>query len=208
MTIRSQPVITAARAQDAADLARLIDIAGEGIPAWLWGRAAGDGQTALDIGIARARREAGGFSYRNAHVARMGDGVAGMVLGYPIENAPEDDPDALPAPLAPFVALEKRSVGTWYVNALAVFPGDRDRGIGRALLGLAENRARHAGYDRVTLQVYQQNSGAVRLYEAMGYAEEARAAVRAHPCQPYYTGSVLLLSKATGRAGVSRRDRS
>ena len=47
----------------------------------------------------------------------------------------------------------------------------------------------------MSIQVYGQNSGAVRLYERMRYASTAHAAVRLHPCQPYYTGDVLLLVK-------------
>lgn len=151
-----------ARASDARALAQLIDTAGEGIPHWLWSQWCEGGQTPLDVGESRAQRETGGFSYTNAVVSLKDDEVVGMILSYPITEAPTDDPNTLPAPIAPFVALEAKSVGSWYVNAL----------------------------------VFEQNDGAYRLYRNIGYHAVEVSPVRAHPCQPYYTGDVVLLEKS------------
>ena len=74
--------IRPATPSDAADLARLIDRAGEGLPSWLWARAAKQGDSPLAEGTRRAAREDGGFSYRNAHVGEVGGHIAGMLLGY------------------------------------------------------------------------------------------------------------------------------
>lgn len=195
MNATDRSAIVPAIADDAEALAKLIDIAGEGIPSWLWRQSAAPDQSALDIGIERAQRETGGFSYKNAAITRVGPVVAGMLLGYPIEQAPEDDPDDLPAPIAPFVALEKQSVGTWYINALAVFPAHRGQGLGASLLDHSEMCATQAGLRDLSIQVYAQNHGAVRLYTRHGYRVVAKDPVREHPCQPYYTGDVLLLKK-------------
>ncbi len=189
-------MIRPANSDDALDLARLIDIAGEGIPSWLWAKSAGDNQSPLDVGVSRALRDSGGFSYRNAIVAERSDAVVGMALTYPIDAAPDDDLDDLPSPVAPFVALEAHSVGTWYVNALAVRTGARGAGIGATLLAEVEELARTAGYSVLSIQVYEQNTGAVRLYLRTGFEIVERAPVRSHPCQPYYTGDVLLLTKS------------
>ncbi len=195
MNIQTNRAIRQATALDAKPLAKLIDIAGEGIPNWLWSRACENDQTPLDVGADRARRSSGGFSFTNALVTEDRDLVTGMVLSYPIDTAPEDDPDALPAPIAPFVELEKHSVGTWYINALATFPGHRGRGLGSSLLAAAERLARENGKSTMSIQVYAQNTGAVRLYQRLGYDLKESAPVRLHPCQPYYTGEVLLLIK-------------
>ena len=176
-------------------MAKLIDIAGEGIPHWLWKRQCDDGQDPLEIGIERARRPKGGFSYVNALVAEDLGAPIGMILGYTIAEAPQDDPDDLPAPIAPFVELEKLSVGTWYVNALAVFAGQRGKGTGAHLMLAAEELAKANGSEAMSIQVYAQNTGAVRLYKRLGYKRLASAPARLHPCQPYYTGDVLLLTK-------------
>ncbi len=185
-----------ARRSDGEDLARLIDIAGEGIPSWLWAQSVEGDQTPLDVGTARARREQGGFSYKNAIVSEREGHVLGMVLSYPITSADESAAADLPAPIAPFVALEAKSVGTWYVNALAVRAGARGFGIGATLMAHAEKQARDAGFETVSIQVYGQNDGAVRLYRRLGYDVAAQSPVLNHPCQPYYTGDVLLLLKS------------
>ena len=184
-----------ARQADGEDLACLIDIAGEGIPSWLWAQDANTGQTPLEVGTARARREQGGFSYKNAVVAERAGHVLGMVLSYPISQAYERAPADLPAPLVPFAALEAKSVGTWYGNALAVRAGSRGVGSGAALIAHAQKQASDAGFDTISIQVYAQNTGAVRLYLRLGVEVAASTPVLSHPCQPYYTGDVLLLLK-------------
>ena len=196
MNAYSATQIRAAWRSDARQLAQLIDIAGEGIPSWLWTRACVEGQTPLEVGTERARRNSGGFSYTNALVAEHSGAVAGMVLSYAITAAPDEDPDTLPEPIAPFVALEKLSVNTWYINALAVFADHRNRKLGTQLMAAAEQQALSNGYDQMSIQVYGQNSGALRLYQSLGYRLAASDPVRHHPAPPYYTGDVLLLKKA------------
>lgn len=198
MNLQTLPGVRQAETSDAADLAKLIDIAGEGIPAWMWAQKCQTGETPLDVGAERARRETGGFSYKNALVAETGGHVRGMVVSYPIDEAPTADPEELPAPIVPFIELEAYSVGTWYVNALAVFAGERGAGIGGQLLGAAEAQAMASGYGVMSIQVYGQNTGAFRLYRRSGYDIAARSPVRLHPCHPYYTGDVLLLLKQLG----------
>ncbi len=195
MNIQSLPSIRQAQASDAENLAKLINLAGEGIPNWLWTRACVEGQTPLEVGTERAKRKSGGFSYTNAMMADRNGSPIGMVLSYAITQAPTEDPDDLPAPIAPFVALEKLSVDTWYINALAVFANGQNRGVGTKLLAAAEARARASGFDRMSIQVYAQNTGAVRLYKRFGYDQVASDPVRLHPCPPHYTGDVLLLMK-------------
>ena len=185
----------AANPGDAKALALHIDIAGEGIPSWLWAQSADDSQSPIDVGIDRARRDTGGFSYRTAFVVERAGQVLGMALSYPIDNAPDTDTSALPTPIVPFIELEAQSVGTWYVNALAARAGSRGVGVGSHLMADVEHRARKAGYGTLSIQVYAQNIGAVRLYQRLGFKTVGQAPVLQHPCQPYYTGDVLLLTK-------------
>ncbi len=72
MTLTIRP----ARITDASDLAVLVDIAGEGAPNYMWGLLAAPGQSTLEIGRERARREEGGFSYRNAIIAEINGEIA------------------------------------------------------------------------------------------------------------------------------------
>ena len=192
--------IRQAESSDAESLAKLINLAGECIPNWLWTRACVEGQTPLEIGIERAKRKSGGFSYKNALVAEASGTPIGMVLSYPITEAPTENPDDLPAPIAPFVALEKLSVNTWFINALAVFAEAQSQGVGSQLLAAAENLARTNGFNKMSIQVYAQNTGAVRLYARHGYKQVASDPVRLHPSPPFYTGDVLLLMKSLSDA--------
>lgn len=57
------------------------------------------------------------------------------------------------------------------VHDLAVLPELRGRGIGRALLAAAEERARARGCVKLTLEVLETNRGARRLYEAFGFRD-------------------------------------
>ncbi len=182
---------------DARALAKLTEIAGEGIAGHLWSQQAGPGEEPLDVGTARAQREDANFSYRNASVALCDGTVIGMVLAYPLpQPGPEDIAalDELPALLRPLVELEHLVPGSYYINALAVFDGHRDRGIGQALIGIAEQRARNAGCDSLSIMVFAENEGACRLYRRAGFAIADRRPIVAHACYPYST-EVLLMTR-------------
>src|SRR3990170_1423562 len=156
----STPLYRDARKDDARALAQLIEIAGEGIPTYLWTQQAGAGRTALDVGTERAAREDSNFSYRNAVVAHVDGKVAGMLLAYLLAAPSAEDLAALPhVPplLRPLVELEHRVPGSFYVNALAVFRPYRGHGIGGALLDIARQRARQVRCPRLSVQVFAEN---------------------------------------------------
>jgi ribosomal protein S18 acetylase RimI-like enzyme len=191
-----EPTIRAATPADARRLAVLIDQAGEGIPGWLWGRQAAAGQDALEIGAARAARDEGGFSYRNAWVAEVADGVAGMLLGYPPPDPYQGGSlDELPAVLRPLVELEALSPGSWYVNAVAVQPERRGGGIGSRLMALAMRQAVRSGCRQLSLVVAEDNRGAVALYRRLGYVATARRALVPWPGTDH-GGDWVLMTRA------------
>lgn len=57
------------------------------------------------------------------------------------------------------------------VHDLAVLPASRGRGIGRALLRAAEDRARRRGCCKLTLEVQDDNRRAYALYESFGFSD-------------------------------------
>lgn len=185
-----------ARPEDAPDLARLIDAAGEGLPKWLWSRAAEPGQSPETVGVERARRNTGGFSWRHACVLAHADAVIAILLDYRI-----DDPYALPdlsevpEPVQPLLHLESLVPGAWYINALAVDPGFRRKALGRTLMMIAEARARAAECARMALIVAEQNHNAVRLYDRLGYRELARRSIVPWPGCPH-AGDYLLMARS------------
>jgi ribosomal protein S18 acetylase RimI-like enzyme len=164
------PKFRAATKADAAALAVLVDIAGEGLPAHLWSTIRAPGQSILEMGRERAAREEGGFSYRNAIVAELDGEIAACLVGYCLDD-PYDLPDLddVPEVVQPLVKLEAKAPSSWYVNVLATFPEFRRRGLARKLLDLAETKAVEAGAPSLSVIIAGENERAIRLYASADY---------------------------------------
>ena len=159
-----------ARKADAKDLARLINMAGEGIPQYLWKNVVSGDQTPLEIGAQRAAREGGGFSYTNARVIRSDSSVIGMIIAYPLlEAEDEENISEYPEVVRPLVRLENEVIGSWYVNAIATSEASRGMGVATKLLYEAEQLARQNNIHRMSLIVASENDNARQLYQRLGY---------------------------------------
>ncbi len=164
-----------ATVHDVDAMVELVNFAGEGMPVYVWERLAEPGESAWDVGRERARREAGGFSYRNTIVREVDGEVVACLIGYPLADIPEPvDYAELSAMFVPLQELEDLAPGTWYVNVLATSPACRGRGYGRALLDIAVRLAQDTRRHGLSLIVADSNAGARRLYESAGYREMAR----------------------------------
>jgi ribosomal protein S18 acetylase RimI-like enzyme len=195
-----QPTFRPAIKADAASLAVLVDIAGEGMPAYMWSSLAAPGQSPVEVGRERAARETGGFSYRNAVVAEIGGEVAASLIGYLL-----DDPYDLEASLAetpeivrPLVRLEAKAPGSWYVNVLATFPEFRRKGIASRLLAIAEKKAGEERAPSLSVIVASWNENAARLYASAGYEVIARERALPFPGCPHTGDWVLMLRSLPG----------
>ena len=172
--IQPEPPFRQATPGDAPALAALVNLAGEGLPLYLWTSMAETGENAWDVGRSRALRETGSFSYRNATVAEVNGRVIAALIGYPLPDRPEPiDADRMPLMFVPLQELENLAPGTWYVNVLATFVEYRGRGYGSRLLGIAERLAAAAGRFGLSIIVSDANAGARRLYERCGCVEVA-----------------------------------
>jgi ribosomal protein S18 acetylase RimI-like enzyme len=60
------------------------------------------------------------------------------------------------------------------VDNVAVHPGHRGTGLGRALLELAEAEARRAGFDSIYLYTHEKMTENLALYAKLGYVEYER----------------------------------
>lgn len=197
----TMPTIRPARTSDAAALARLIDIAGEGIPSYFWTFSATGGLGPLDVGATRAARPTGGFSYRNAHVMDVAGAAVAMLLGYLQTEQDERVPvDELPRFVRPLLELEARTVDTWYLNALATLPEARGRGFAGQLLPLADRLAARAGADTVTLVVNSANAAAWCLYARHGFKERERRDVVPMPGRRPVDGAWVLMARRVDAA--------
>lgn len=159
--------------EDAASLAEFVNYAGHGMPLYLWSKFAKEGEDPWEIGRARAAREQGSFSWRNATVIEQDGECAGCLIGYAILENPEPIAPDMPAMFVPLQELENLAPATWYINVVGVHPRFRGLGLGSKLLALAEETARKAGLRATSLIVADSNRDARRLYLRHGMSERA-----------------------------------
>lgn len=159
-----------AQKSDAADLANLINIAGEGLPEYIWnGMREGD-ESAMDVGVRRAQREEGDFSYRKAKVIKENNIVVGFVIDYLLDDPyPLDDLHEYPDVVKPLVELESLAPGSWYVNGLATKTEYRKRGIASALLERSKQNAIDLGANSWSIIVSSENTRAKNIYLKSGF---------------------------------------
>ena len=165
-----KPPYRAATLDDTPAMAELVNIAGEGLPHYLWANMADEKISPWDIGQQRARRESGAFSYRNTVIHEVGSRVVAALIGYPLPVEPQVDRfDDLPQMFVPLQQLEDLVPATWYINALATYSEHRGKGYGTELLSIAGQLAAQQACRGLSLIVSDANSGALRLYERLGF---------------------------------------
>ena len=126
-------------------------------------------------------------SYELCRVALADGAVAGVLIGFPVRDAdrlarrfvrltlPRVPPWRWPATLrhlrAAGTLAPRPPLQAFYVDALAVDPRFRRRGVARRLLAEAEAQAARAGLRGVALDTGLANAPARALYAAYGFAE-------------------------------------
>ena len=189
----SDVVFRPARREESRTIAELYRISSDGVADYIWTGMAESGENILDVGARRYARENTDFSYQNVTVATVGHKVIGMMAAYamgPVEEpSTELDFDVDPV-LRPFQILEQPN--SYYVSGVAVFPAHRGSGIGGQFMQRAFNEARARRLPQVSLIVFEQNVGAKRLYDRLGFREAMREPVVPHPLI-HYAGDALLL---------------
>lgn len=182
---------TAAQIEHSRTIARLYSISSDGVADYIWTQLAEPGQDILDVGQRRYERENTPFSYQSCTLAEVDGEIAGMMVEFPMSvdaNAPpEEDPV-----LAPYSELEEDA--SLYICGVALFERFRGHGIGSEFMRQAEQSATAQGLSKLSLIVFEQNTGAKSLYDRLGYIETARAAVVPHPLI-HYSGDALLMVK-------------
>ena len=174
--------INNATCEDAAELAYLINLAGEGIPEFLWQGMIEDTESPLEVGAKRAAREEGGFSYRNAKVIRQDGKVAGMIISYQLDDPYETgELSEYPDVVRPLIELEAQAPGSWYINAIATSEQHRGMGIASTLLEDAEQQARAQGVSSMSIIVASENPTAKTLYLNQGYQLQTSRPVVKYP---------------------------
>jgi len=182
--------------EHAGELAYLINLAGEGIPEYLWKGMIEADESALDVGARRAARAEGSFSYTNARICMENNVTLGMILSYrqpdPYETGSLSE---YPHLVRPLIELEARAPGSWYINAVATYAEHRGKGVARQLMADAEVRARSGGCNRMSLIVASENAGAIRLYEYLGFQAAGSLPVVPYPGGRHGGNWVLMIKR-------------
>ena len=184
-----------ASADDSRDIARFICMAGGGLYEFLFDDfvpffAAVD---FLSIGIGSEEYP---ISFRNCYVAI--DSASGELVGaanvFPADELREQTYGFLPTERQDHVRpiMQLQDWRSMFLNALAVSENYRGLGIGARLLDWAQERAKAAGFERLSLHVWADNTPAVRFYKARGFVELATAPVASHPRLAHTGGSILM----------------
>ena len=168
------PFIREATPDDAALLVHVIDMASEGLVPALWDEMAPEGMDGSAVGLALVTAEDGDFSYRHGFVLEEGGATLGGMIGYRLPTSPEPAGPEVPDVFVAVQELATLAPGYWYINFVAVAPESRGKGLGNALLDVAEARARSGACPGVALIVTTSNADAVRAYVRAGYRERAR----------------------------------
>jgi ribosomal protein S18 acetylase RimI-like enzyme len=180
---------------DCRAIAELALVAGAGIPAYFWEQSRQAGQEIVDIGAQNAASDTENFSYRNVHLALVEHHIAGMLLSYRLPEAGDtEELEEFPEFIRPLIELEQCVPGSFYINMLATYPEYRNQAVGTTLMTVADKLAAEAGCTLISVEVFEQNEGALRLYQRLGYLTAEKRPVIPHPCHPY-GGEIVLLTK-------------
>ena len=184
----------AALAADSRDIARFICIAGGGLHEFLFDDLV-PLMSAVDFLTMGVWGEDYPISYRNCFVAV--DRATGEVLGaanaFPADDLKKQEYALVPAERQDHIRalLQLQDWDSMFLNALAVSEKCRGLGVGTWLLNWARKCAEAAGFDRLSLHVWEDNTTAVNFYKARGFVEMGIARVAEHPRLPH-TGSMLM----------------
>ena len=184
-----------ARLEDCLAIAELGQLAGHNIPGHFWDEWRQPGDSIVEAGARKAASEKTNFSYRNTQLAWIDGQIAGMLLGYRMPSAEDndEDPQDFEEWIRPMVELELLVPESFYINMIATYARFRGQGVGTALLGLIDELAVAAGCNQSSLQVFDYNTDAIRLYQRHGFDIIAERDMIASDYLP--SGKIFLMTR-------------
>ncbi|MDC1287998.1 GNAT family N-acetyltransferase [Gammaproteobacteria bacterium] len=184
---------------DAREIARLIAISSDGVAEIEWHEQADiENCTPLDIGERTYQNPQGDYSFSKATILEKNCEVAGMLLAFSMPATEPRNPENRPSVsdenvFAPYIYLEEPD--SWYICGVAIYPQHRGHGLGTRLMALANDQAKEGGFTTLSLVAFEQNEGAVNLYEKLGYTVVDESPIVPHPLI-HYEGRALLMIRS------------
>ena len=166
----------------------------------VWQAIAHDAEPLEASGVRYLADPTNGLCFANAVLAEADGLRLGVMIIYREEMEPTDRPEvddrpSLPSDLAEALRpyRELCDPGSLFIAELCCRPQARGQGLGSRFLACARAIAESRGLPRLSLRVFSENVGAVRLYERCGFKVIDRRAVIPHPSFSA-GGSVFLMS--------------
>ncbi len=191
--------IRAATLGDAREIAKLIAISSDGVAEIEWHEEADiEHCDPLEIGERTYQNPQGDYSFNNTTILEINGEVAGMLLTFGMPKAELRNPENRPAAddenvFAPYIYLEEPN--SWYICGVAVYPQHRGHGLGTRLMDLANKQAKENGFSTLSLVAFEQNKGAVNLYDRLRYTVVDQSPIILHPLI-HYEGNALLMIRS------------
>ena len=120
------------------------------------------------------------YTYGNCVVAEEASRVIGKLHSYAWDDAAAvmpPDPHIPDERMAVIDAMAPPTQSSWHIEAMAVLPECQGRGLGRRFIEIAKSQARAKNFDLLSLHVFENNRGAIRLYENCGFRAVDRAPI-------------------------------
>lgn len=174
-------------------IAELFSIASDGVSDYIWSNYAEKGEDILDVGRKRYENTDSVFSYTNCTISEYKNEIIGMMTAFPMSVEPKRDFSDTDPVLLPYEKLEEDN--SYYICGVAVFEMFRGKGVGKAFMDLAEIKAREQGFSKLSLIVFEENTGAKRLYDRLGYVEVSRERIVPHPLIKHKGDALLMVKK-------------
>lgn len=191
--VPSSVILRPALPSDAYALAELSIMAGDGMYEFLLEEMA-PREMLAGLMVRSIKQDTGGSSWRHCWVAEE-QGVAGMINAFPAAWLREEERDILPRDRVQLLDPidQAQAWDSFLVNAVAVRPPYRRQGIGRRLMAWAIQQARAGGFARLSMNVWQDNSGARAMCEQAGFRLRTQIEVPPHPGLSHAGGSLLMV---------------
>lgn len=174
-----------AQPENVSQIAPLMIEAGGGFDEFLF-EGLGPGSALLQFLNQAISADEGAYSWKNCLVANRGGHLSGFANAFPAWLLREQNFGSIPQErLAHFVPIiEVMDWESFFLSSIAVLPNDRGHGVGQALLEGTLTKAMQLGFQNVTLQVWEGNELARKLYERHGFAVVRTAILAPHPMLP------------------------
>lgn len=189
-----------ANKNDSNFLVPLVAISSGGVWPAVWKALAYDGETVEASGARYLTNPLSDLSVDNTILAESNVNPIGAMIRYREKSLSSNEPESHGHPPLPRDLInalqpyrELSDPDSLFIAELCLLPEARGQGFGSRFLEYAREEADAQGLPRITLRVFSDNVGAVRLYERSGFEISDQRPVVRHP-DIKVAGSVLLMS--------------